>query len=446
MFLFQQYIQPTWYYSKSAETPAPVFTEVDTSNYSQIDTSYSSEEAVKFDAAYQLFLNGKIPGTGECIPPERLRIISDINDNYRFVRKYFPIQWYYYVFILRLLLLKNPYTEFKAFIKNRKIKPYNPLEQVSIQASEKAYNMFDDELVLKSPLVSVIIPTLNRHRYLKDALADLGKQDYKHFEVIVCDQSEQIDDEFYANWPFPLTLIRQKEKALWLARNQSIMAAKGDYILLFDDDSRVKPDWIRQHLRCINYFNAEISAGVTDTVVGHGLSSREAYFHLSEVFDTGNAMVKRAVFERVGLFDRQFEKQRMGDGEFGLRAFLAGYQLISNPYAIRKHLKVEQGGLREMGSWDAFRPKSILAPRPIPSTLYLARRYFGNEAALFMLCNTIPRTIMPYRFKGNKFMKLIGLFILPFYMPLIVIQVIISWNQATSKIDQGPLIAKLAPR
>ena len=34
-----------------------------------------------------------------------------------------------------------------------------------------------------------------------------------------------------------------------------------------------------------------------------------------------------------------------------------------------------------MGSWDAFRPKSILAPRPVPSVLYYYRKYFGNKAA-----------------------------------------------------------------
>ena len=36
-------------------------------------------------------------------------------------------------------------------------------------------------------------------------------------------------------------------------------------------------------------------------------------------------------------FDKQFEKMRMGDGEFGVRAYLKGYKNISNPNAYRKH-------------------------------------------------------------------------------------------------------------
>src|SRR3546814_19276689 len=84
------------------------------------------------------------------------------------------------------------------------------------------------------------------------------------------------------------------------------------------------------------------------------------------------------------LFDRQFEKQRMGDGEFGLRAYLSGCIGISNPNAKRIHLKVGNGGLRQIGSWDGFRPTKLFATRPIPRLLYLPRRRsderrVGNE-------------------------------------------------------------------
>ena len=76
------------------------------------------------------------------------------------------------------------------------------------------------------PKVSVIIPTLNRYKYLKDVLSDLEKQDYRNFEVIVCDQSDNFDEDFYNGWNLDLKLIRQEEKALWLARNTAVKAAK----------------------------------------------------------------------------------------------------------------------------------------------------------------------------------------------------------------------------
>ena len=34
-----------------------------------------------------------------------------------------------------------------------------------------------------------------------------------------------------------------------MARNKGIKYAKSDYLLFLDDDSRVKPDWILEHLK-----------------------------------------------------------------------------------------------------------------------------------------------------------------------------------------------------
>ena len=66
------------------------------------------------------------------------------------------------------------------------------------------------------PLVSVIIPTLNRYVYLKDVFQDLEKQTYKNFEVIVVDQTEPFQEEFYQGWNFNLIYWHQKDKALLL--------------------------------------------------------------------------------------------------------------------------------------------------------------------------------------------------------------------------------------
>lgn len=78
-------------------------------------------------------------------------------------------------------------------------------------------------------------------------------------------------------------------------------------------------------------------------------------------------MVKRAVFKRTGLFDEQFNGMRMGDGEFGYRAYLHGFKSISNHKAPRVHLSKE-GGFAEMGSWDGFRPTKWFAPQTTPSS------------------------------------------------------------------------------
>ena len=59
---------------------------------------------------------------------------------------------------------------------------------------------------------------------------------YKNFELIICDQTDIIQEEFYEGWSLNIKLIKQKEKALWLARNKSIQMADGEIIILTEDD------------------------------------------------------------------------------------------------------------------------------------------------------------------------------------------------------------------
>ncbi|MFT5214548.1 MAG: hypothetical protein ACI9WV_002279, partial [Patiriisocius sp.] len=168
-----------------------------------------------------------------------------------------------------------------------------------------------------------------------------------------------------------------------------------------------------------------------------------SFFRVSDQIDTGNVLIKKEVFKAIGMFDRQFEKQRMGDGEFGLRSFLHGFLNISNPFAQRLHLKVGTGGLRQMGSWDGFRPKNWFGPRPIPSVVYLFIKYFGTKRTRLTLLKTVPPSIIPYRFKKSKMLMLVGTLISLIISPIILFQVLKSWNLANKKLKQGDLIEPL---
>jgi len=439
MFHFLTYIQPAWYYRLAGQTPASLLADIDRLSAEErllIDShlDYEDPQAIRMDAAFQGLLRGIIPGASQALLPEQVITIQNVADNYRFVRRYYGLKWSLYIYVLRMLTFHQPYRETRCFLKALHVKGVHPYGRHRVYED---YEQFDSPLVQSAPRVSVVIPTLNRYAYLKDVLSDLEKQDYRNFEVLVCDQSEPIKEDIYQHTSLDLKLIRQSEKALWFARNRCIEQAEGSYILLFDDDSRVEPDWITAHLKCVDFFGVRISAGVTHTLVGHGLSPKESYFHLSDVFDTGNALVHKEVFQKAGMFDRQFEKQRMGDGEFGMRAVLSGEKIISNYKAMRIHLKVETGGLRQMGSWDALRPKKLLAPRPVPSVLYDIRQYFGNAAAWSYLAINLPSSFIPYKWKKSRGLKALSLVLMPLYLPLMIYVGRSSWNKATSMLKKG---------
>ena len=96
-----------------------------------------------------------------------------------------------------------------------------------------------------------------------------------------------------------------------------------------------------------------------------------------------------------------------------------------------------------MGSWDGFRPKKWFGPRPVPSVVYLYRNYYGKKRTLFSLLKTIPPSIMPYKYKKNKKMLVLGMFISILLLPIIIMQVMISWREASKKITKGALISEL---
>jgi len=423
LFSFIKYAQPAWQFNLIPQTNksfASCYITERKCPEELIDTRYQTKTAQLADAGYQLWNRGVLlQSTREEI--EKLHSLKEISltDEYIFIRKYWGTFWATFAFMLRIISFKNPLKELKAYLTTRKIKRINPYEEPLRYADLET---FQSPVLASQPLVSVVIPTLNRYEYLRDVLCDLEKQCYKNFEVIVIDQSDDFQADFYTKFNLNLKIIQQQEKLLWTARNKAVKASTGDYLLFFDDDSRVEPDWIIQHLKCIDYFKADISAGVSLSQVGQKIPVNYSFFRWADQFDSGNALIKRSVLKEIGMFDEKFNKQRMGDGEFGLRAYVHGLRSISNPKAFRVHLKVKTGGLREMGSWDAFRSKKWFAPKPVPSVIYLYKKYFPPHLYKNALFIGILLSNIPYKHKGNSTMLLLSIFLTVLKAPVLLIQ------------------------
>jgi len=436
-FDFLKYLQPTHYFQKSIKSNKTIFPIVgllpdSIVNQLDVDKDYLSIEATHYDLSWQAIQRGYI---GDVCTYDSFSPIS-VQDNYRFIRKNFHSVWVVYVLILRLLTFHNPIVEIRSWFRTRQVK-YSIKYQESISYSD--WTHFKSELITRNPKISVVIPTLNRYSYLKAILKDFEQQDYKNFEIIIVDQSEPFKADFYSEFQLDINLIHQKEKALWLARNTAIQYAKGAIIALSEDDVRIQPDWISSHIKCLDFFKAKVSAGVFYPEGKH-LPKERSFFAIASQFATGNAMLYKSVFKEVGLFDRQFEKQRMGDGEFGIRIYLNDIKSVSNPYASCIDVKAPIGGLRELGSWDAFRPSKWFSPRPIPSVTYYFRRYFGNRATRLALLRIVPISLFSYKLKKNRLALLLSLLLAVLLSPFIVYQVWKSWTLANEKLKQGPLI------
>ena len=427
IFSFIRYTQPGWQFNVSPVDDIsyssclfhPKYLPI-SNNELQEDTAYETVAARNADLGYRAWNRGELIWANREIEN---KIIAEgkpsLKDEYIFVCKYWGKMWAIFALMRRLITLHNPISEIRAYMGASASKTINPY---SNPVKREGYDSYDSSLLKAQPFVAVIIPTLSRYVYLKDVLEDLEKQDYKNFEVIIVDQSDPFQSDFYKKFDLRLNVINQKEKLLWTARNNAVKATKAEYLLFFDDDSRVNADWISQHVKCLDYFKCDISAGVSLAKVGMKTSESYSYFRWADQFDSGNALVKRDVFTKIGLFDEQYNKLRMGDGEFGLRAYLNGYKSISNPLASRIHLKVSDGGLREIGSWDGYRSKKWLSPKPVPSVVFLYKKYYPKNLYRGMMILGLMLSNVHYKNKGNKNMLVVSLALAIIKSPILLIQ------------------------
>ncbi|MHB8877316.1 MAG: glycosyltransferase family 2 protein, partial [Myxococcaceae bacterium] len=103
------------------------------------------------------------------------------------------------------------------------------------------------------PRVSVVVATFERRRLLVRLLNQLAQQTLapELFEVVVVDDgsTEPVAPSLSKlQPPYPLTLERQPNAGAAAARHRGVLLARGEIIVIVDDDMQVDPDFLERHL------------------------------------------------------------------------------------------------------------------------------------------------------------------------------------------------------
>jgi len=96
------------------------------------------------------------------------------------------------------------------------------------------------------PLVSVLIPTFNRPRYLSEALASVLHQSYGNLQVIVVNDGGEDVSNIIDSYRDPrLVFINRKEnRGKAFSLNEALTRAEGKYVAYLDDDDLYYPHHI----------------------------------------------------------------------------------------------------------------------------------------------------------------------------------------------------------
>lgn len=105
------------------------------------------------------------------------------------------------------------------------------------------------------PVLSVIIPTYNRADTLRLCLWAFDRQETDApFEIVVCDDGSTdgtgaVIDRAVATARIPVVHLRQENAGANAARNRAIAAARGERLLIVNDDTIPVPGLVEAHRR-----------------------------------------------------------------------------------------------------------------------------------------------------------------------------------------------------
>ena len=189
------------------------------------------------------------------------------------------------------------------------------------------------------PLLSVIIPVFNGERFLGDAVQSVREavhvldQEYSDVEIIVVDDGStdgtaRVASSFYET----VRYLHQANQGPSAARNRGIEHARGSLIAFADADDLWPADKLKLQLPLlINDPAVEIVMGriqqvsLSQTIDGQTRAEDVAEPAFS--VNLGSAVIRKSVFERVGLFDESMRYSE--DVDWFMRAREGGTEIVT---------------------------------------------------------------------------------------------------------------------
>ena len=244
------------------------------------------------------------------------------------------------------------------------------------------------------PSLSIIVPTYQRDQELRETLAALLAQADDATEIIVVDQSERHEPEttaFFAAHAGQIRRLTVAKPNLPNALNIGAAAARGEILLLVDDDIVPGPTLLAAHRAAFADPTVGIVAGRITDASGHvAVSERvgrirrtgevEDSFSATRATDADSARgcnlsVRRALFHAVGGFaDGYLGTAVYNETDFCCRVRAHGWRIAFLPDAEVYHLRATRGGCRnrDAGSlrprYSAFHNTVLFALRCLPAT------------------------------------------------------------------------------
>lgn len=197
------------------------------------------------------------------------------------------------------------------------------------------------------PNCDIIIPVWNQLKDTKECVDSIRHSTAYPYRLIIIDNGsdketagylENLEKEHAGN----TTLIRNaKNEGFIKAVNKGISASNAEYVCILNNDTVVAPDWLREAIKVFdkdreigivnpssNTLGQRLQDGVTLRETSKAIRNKSGMFvKLGSAF--GFCMiVRRKVFDAIGLFDEIYGMGNFEDTDFSLRAKEKGYKTV----------------------------------------------------------------------------------------------------------------------
>lgn len=287
-------------------------------------------------------------------PQELVKLRSLVNNHFSIQRVTTDVEQVYY----QILGLDYEPTEEKEL----ELTDFTPKKREPIKISEvtQVKPVSSPTPMIDSPLVSVVIPTYNREKYLLECLESLFNQTYRPLEIIVVDDhSTDNTKKLVAKWKNEITdskftiVYHKLPRNLGFATAQTTgyLLSRGEFIANHDSDDLSHPERIEKQVQFLQLDQEYSLVGTDYEVFSTDFSKRSksqlilydnnivrCYREGKHCVCFGSLLFRRQVLERIGGLTTFMEGAE--DYEFIARAIVQGFhvQNLRNVlYYYRQH-------------------------------------------------------------------------------------------------------------
>ncbi|MBW3493262.1 glycosyltransferase family 2 protein [Bacillus sp. FDAARGOS_1420] len=198
-------------------------------------------------------------------------------------------------------------------------------------------------------LTSIIILTHNQLQYTKECIHSIRKYTVQEeYELIVVDNASMDGTVEWLQKQPDITLIKNLEN-MGFPRgcNQGISTAKGENILLLNNDVIVTEQWLTNLLKCLYAKENTAAVGPVTNNASYYSTIHTCYGGIQEMQEFASLynqsdenkweermkligfcmLIKKTVLDEIGLLDERFTPGNYEDDDLSLRMFEKGYKL-----------------------------------------------------------------------------------------------------------------------